>query len=158
MLRCEDLDSFTDRLCDLTREMSGLERVREATDLLELIEQVPQRFVMQWRAAAVADLHYLEGMSLREIAASAGRAFQGTSQWLQRYGPSHYLTLAQDGGQIQTGAFAIDGEQTKVQVRKARAAGRIVVPAVKNVYDHSTGGAREGVDLQELWDQLSQPS
>ncbi len=158
MLRCEDLDSFTDRLCDLTREMSGMDRVREATELLDLVEEYPQRFIMQWRAAAAADLRYLDGKSLREIAEAAGRSKQGADQWLQHYGPTHYLTLINEDGEIRAVAFAIDGQQTKVKVRQYRAAGRIVVPAVKNAYDPETEGVRPGVDLQQLWASLSQAS
>lgn len=158
MLSCEELASFTDQLCDLTRAMDGVDRVREATELLDLIEQYPQKFIMQWRAAAVADLHYLQGMSLREIGAAAGRAFQGASQWLQRYGPTHYLCLIEEEGNVRAMAFAVDGEQTKVKVRQYRAAGRIVVPAVENAYDPSTGGARPGVDLRELWERLKSNS
>jgi hypothetical protein len=154
MISCEDLGHFTDLLCDVTRRMDNLERVRETTDLLAQLEEYPQRFLMQWRAAAVADLHYLQGRSLRDIAAEAGRSFQGTSQWLQRHGPTHYLTLIADGDDIRAEPFTIDGQHTKKKIKQYRAAGRIVVPAVENAYDPGTGGAREGIDLRELWDRL----
>jgi selenocysteine lyase/cysteine desulfurase len=158
MLSCEDLSDFTDRLCDLTRQMNGAERVREATELLVQIEEYPQRFIMQWRAAAAADLRYLEGRSLRQIAEAAGRSKQGADQWLQHYGPTHYLSLIKEDDQVRAVAFEVEGRHTKVKVRQYRAAGRIVVPAVENAYDPATGGARAGIDLQQLWEHLAQES
>jgi hypothetical protein len=158
MLTCHELDDFTDRLCDLTREMSDLDRVREATDLLDEVEQIPLRFLMQWRAAAVADLHYLHGLSLRKISAQVGRSFQGASQWLQRYGPTHYLSLLEEAGTVRAIAFEVEGRQTRTKIRQYRAAGRIVVPAVENAYDPAAGGARDGINLQKLWKRLSQAS
>jgi len=155
MLTTDDIYNFMDRLYELTREMPPLQRVREACDLLEEIERVPQRFVMQWRAAAVADLHYLDGVSLREIGRQADRAFQGTSQWLQRYGPTHYLSLIKDGDQVRAEPFAVDGTRTRAKIRQYRAAGRIVVPAVENLYDPATGGIASGTNLRALWRQLS---
>jgi hypothetical protein len=158
MLSCEDLADFTDRLCDLTRQMDSMDRIREATELLSQVEEYPHRFVMEWRAAAVADLHYLEGWSLREIGVTIGRSCQGASQWLQHYGPTHYLFLIKEGDQIRAEAFPITGRQTKVIVQKLHAVGQLVVPAVENAYDPATGEVRAGVDLRELWERLTQVS
>lgn len=159
MITCQSLDGFTDRLCDITREMSGMERAKEATELLHLIETVPQRFLMQWRAAAVADLHYLEGKSLRSIADELGLSFQAVSFWLRDHGPTHYLTvLMEPEGDMEYPVLrliTVDGEQTKVKVRQYRAAGRKIVPAVMNLYDaEAPGGIAEGIDAEALWNEL----
>lgn len=156
MLTCEDLDRFIDQLCDLTRTMDGMQRVQEATDLLAKAEVIPKQFIMQWRAAAAADLHYLEGHSLRSIAAAADRTFQGTSQWLQLYGPTHYVSLIQQGGDpVRAVLFTVDGEHTKKKIRQFRTAGRRIVPAVENVADpDSPTGVRDGTDLDALWEKL----
>lgn len=155
MLSCRDLDGFVDALCDVTRDMNGIDRAREAAVLLERIEQVPQRFLMQWRAAAVADLHYLDGLSIRKIAERVGKAFQGVAAWLRDYGPTQYVSLINEDGQVRAVLFAVDGEQTKVKVRQFRAAGRIVVPATENLID-GNGEVRGDADLDELWNRLSQ--
>jgi len=162
MITCQSLDGFTDKLCDITREMTGMERAKEATALLHLIETVPQRFLMQWRAAAVADLHYLEGKSLRSIADELGLSFQAVSFWLRDHGPTHYLTVALEP-QDPDGPddypvlrlITVDGENTKTKVRQYRAAGRKIVPAVMNLYDPDTpDGIAVGVDAEALWNEL----
>lgn len=156
MLSCRDLDGFVDALCDLTREMDGIDRAREAAVLLKKVEEVPQRFLMQWRAAAVADLHYLQGMSLRSIAEQLDCAFQGVSAWLRDYGPTHYVSLIDESSSVRPVLFEVDGEQTKVKVRQFRAAGQVIVPAVENLIDPDTGEMRAGVQLRQLWDRLQQ--
>jgi hypothetical protein len=161
MITCQSLDGFTDKLCDITREMTGMERAKEATALLHLIETVPQRFLMQWRAAAVADLHYLEGKSLRSIADELGLSFQAVSFWLRDHGPTHYLTIsleAEAGGDVEYPVLrliTVDGENTKVKVRQYRAAGRKIVPAVMNLVDQDApGGIAAGIDAEALWNEL----
>lgn len=161
MITCQSLDGFTDKLCDITREMPGMQRAKEATDLLTLIETVPQRFLMQWRAAAVADLHYLEGKSLRSIADELGLSFQAVSFWLRDHGPTHYLTvLMERQGDTEYAVLrliTVDGENTKTKVKKYRAAGRKIVPAVLNLVDPDAPGGVVvgGVDADALWEQLS---
>jgi hypothetical protein len=155
MLSCEDLDGFLDQLCDVTRDMDNVERIIEASELLEKIDRVPRLFVMQWRAAAAADEHYLNGATLRDIAAWSGRAFQGVSQWLKEYGPTHYLSLIEDAHGVRPKVFAVEGAATKSLVRRHRRAGRRIVPAVMNLYDpQAPGGMRTGTNLDSLWEQL----
>lgn len=157
MLSCQDLDGFIDKLCDLTRDMPNLARAREAAELLDLIERVPQRFLMQWRAAAVADEHYLNGESIREIAKEVGKSFQGVAAWLRDYGPTHYLSLINEDGAVRAVPFTVDGENTKVKIRQFWLAGRVIVPAVENAIDPDTGKVRAGTDLQDLWERYAAP-
>lgn len=158
MLSCRELDNFVEQLCDLTREMDAVERAREAGALLDLVEEVPQRFIMQWRAAAVADLHYLDGVTIRNIAKQLGKSFQGVSAWLRDHGPTHYVSLVREDGQVRAVVFAVDGEQTKTKVRQYRAAGRVIVPAAENAYDPATGLVADTIDLDELWQRYSETS
>jgi hypothetical protein len=155
MLSCRDLDGFVDKLCDLTRDMPNLARAREAAELLDLIEQVPQRFLMQWRAAAVADEHYLNGESIREIAKEVGKSFQGVSAWLRDHGPTHYLSLVNEAGAVRAVPFPVDGENTKVTIRQFRSAGRVIVPAVENAIDPDTGDVYDWVVLKTLWQRYA---
>lgn len=157
MLTCRELDAFIDRLCDLTVTMPGMDRIREAGELMELIERIPQRFIMEWRAATAADLHYLDGESLREIARQDGRAHQGVVQWLHDHGPSHYISLIQeDDGSIRAVPFAVtESRETRTKIRQFRAAGRRIVPAVQNILDPTAPDkVRNGTDLQTLWAKL----
>lgn len=154
MITCQELDSLVTELCDLTREMSGLERIREATQLQQRAEDVPRQFLMQWRAAAVADLHYLEGMSLRGIAAQLGNSFQGVSQWLSSYGPTHYLLVRKIGSAAaELKVVQIEGQQTRDKLRAYTAAGFRVAPTTLNLLDGDT--PRPHVRAEKLWNDLS---
>lgn len=154
MITCEQLDGVTEQLCDLTREMPDLDRIREATELLEMVERLPRKFVMQWRAAAAADLHYLRGVSMRDIARQLGNAFQGVSQWLQTHGPTHYLLVRKDPGRpAELKLLTVDGEHTKVKLRQHRDAGYLVAPATLNLVDGSR--VDPNLDPERLWIQLS---
>lgn len=162
MITCQALDGFVEQLCDITRQMPGIDRAKEATALLELIETVPQRFLMQWRAAAVADMHYLEGSSLRSIAEELGLSFQAVSLWLRDHGPTHYITVSLEpdgpGSRDERAVLRlipVDGERTKAAVRQQRDAGRKVVPAVLNLVDPQTpDGIAAGIDAEALWNEL----
>jgi hypothetical protein len=157
MLTCENLDGFVEQLCDLTRMMNGADRIREAGELLKLVESVPQRFIMQWRAAETADLHYLLGRSLRSIAAAEGVSFQAVSQWLQNHGPHFYLVIhpGPPGDELAYTAqrIAVEGDkQTQTKIKRYQAAGRRVVPATLNAIDlDRPDELAEGVDLAQLW-------
>jgi hypothetical protein len=157
MLTCKDLDGFVDQVCDLTRAMPPMARAAEATQLLDRLERVPGRFLMQWRAAAVADAHYLNGISLRTIATALDRSFQGVAGWVRDYGPSHYACLIKEGdGPVQVALFTVEGHQpTKTKIRQFRKAGRRIVPASLNIVDpDSPTGLVDGVDLDALWEEL----
>lgn len=156
MLTCHDLDGLVEQLCDLTREMEGLQRAREATELLDLMERVPQRFLMEWRAAAVADLHYLDGIPLRKIAEHLDRSYQAVSQWLQNHGPTHYVCLIkEDDRPVRATLFEVEGEQTKVKIRQFWRAGRRIVPATMNLArPEESEGVPPGTQLGQLWKQL----
>ncbi len=155
MFTCGELDAFVDKLCDITVDMDNMERAREASHLLQQVQQVPVRFLMQMRAAAVADLHYLDGQRLRKIAPQVGHSFQAVSTWLREYGPSHYLTLVQRDGTIQPVLFQVAGEFTKTKVRQYRAAGHRIAPATWNLVDlNAPDRVRTGTDLDDIWEKL----
>lgn len=154
MITCEDLDGVVEKLCDLTREMPDLDRVREATQLLDMVDRLPRTFLMQWRAAAAADLHWLQGRTMREIGSQVGRAFQGVSQWLTLHGPTHYLLVRKIGNKpAKLKVIIVDGEHTKAKIRQYRDAGFRVAPTTFNLLDGDT--VRDGVDPEQLWQRLA---
>jgi hypothetical protein len=154
MITCKEVDGVAEALCDLTRQMPGIDRIREATALLERAEYT-RLFIMQWRAAAVADLHYLEGMSLRGIAPLVGNAFQGVSQWLQVYGPTNYLLVRKEGRRpAELKVIDVAGEETKKKIKTYRDAGFRVAPTTLNLLDGAT--IRAGVDPEALWQTLGE--
>lgn len=154
MITCEDLDGVVEKLCDLTREMSDLERVREATELLDLVDRLPRTFLMQWRAAAAADLRFLHGWTIRDIGPQAGRAFQGVSQWMATHGPSHYLMVRKPAGKpAELKVIKVEGEQTKAKIRHFREAGYRIAPTTFNLLDGEN--IRPGTDPEHLWRRLT---
>lgn len=162
MITCADLDRFLDRLCDITVEQDPMQRAQEATALLKEIETVPQRFLMQWRAASVADAHYLGGKSMSSIAKELGYTPQTAINWLKVHGPENYLTVgyendAATGGQRLVLRLArVGGETTRAMLRMLADEGRRIAPATMNLVDPACpGGMAEGIDAQQLWDSLA---
>lgn len=162
MLTCQALDGFIDRLCDLTRDADPLELTAEATALID--EALTQRFVNQWRAAAAADAHYLHGVPMARIARACGKTTQAAINWVREYGPTHYVTVSREEPQAGDSGewryvlrtLRVQGDQpTKALIRQYRAAGRRIVPALRNLLDPSTPtGVKAGVDAGRLWDEL----
>jgi hypothetical protein len=153
MLTCQELDAFTEQLCDLTRAMNPMERAKEATALLDLAD-LPRKFLLQIRAAAVADAHYLDGVPLRQIEPELRRSFQSLSIGLRDHGPTHYASLIKEAdGTIRVALITVEGEQTKWKIKQSRAAGRRIVPAAMNLTDpKSPTGLRDGADPAQIWD------
>jgi hypothetical protein len=168
MLSVYDLDGFVDQLGDLTRNADPMDIVVEATGLLN--DNQAQRFLMQHRAAAAADAHYLRGVSLRKIALAAGLTTQTVRNWLDEYGPKHYVTIGMEqspGGEFDSSArltlrlLRVEGDDQlmKRKIRESRAAGRRIVPARMDLvdYDQDDGIAasdRWPVPVEQLWEQL----
>lgn len=157
MITCQELDALVEQVCDLTRQMPATDRIREATGLLELAESLPRRMVMQWRAAAAADMHYLNDLTMREIAEQVGSgSFQAIAQWIATHGPSHYLALSRTGDAgIDTKIIAMDSEDTRVnrgKLRHYRSGGYRIVPACWNVLDGAE--LRPDTIPQKLWNDL----
>jgi hypothetical protein len=162
MLTIQQLDSFIGELEDLTREADPMELVIEATALLRYNQA--QRFLMQRRAAAAADAHFLDGVSLAKIAKACGRTTQTVRLWLIEYGPSHYLTISEEPDKTAHGAKRLvlrlvrvesDDQLMKRKLRDLRRAGRRIVPASRDLLDpEQPDGYAAGIDAQALWDQL----
>lgn len=158
MNTCQELDGLLERLCDLTRQMPSIDRIREATDLLVDAEKMPRNFVMEYRAAAAADLHYLDGMPIRQIANQVGmRVFQAISQWLRAHGPSHYLMLRKTGNRpVELKLLEVAVGQattvTQAKVRHYRSGGYRIAPATLNLLDGAD--IRPGLDPEKLWADL----
>jgi len=169
MLTVFDLDGFVDQLGDLTRAADPMDIVVEATTLLN--DNRAQRFLMEHRAAAAADAHYLHGVSLRKIAVAAGLTTQTVRNWLDEYGPKHYLTIGMEqspGGEFDSSArltlrlVKVEGDDQlmKRKLREQRAGGRRIVPASLNLIDYDqddciAASKRWPVPVEQLWEQLS---
>lgn len=164
MLTVYDLDGFVEQLGDLTRAADPMDIVVEATGLLN--DNQAQRFLMQRRAAAALDAHYLAGISLRKIADAAGLTAQTVRNWLDEYGPKHYLTIAreeQDRGEprfvLRLISVETDDQLMKRKLREQRAAGRRIVPASLNLVDPDGPDGRVPfaqwlTPVELLWEQL----
>jgi hypothetical protein len=165
MLTVFDLDGFVDQLGDLTRAADPMDIVVEATALVA--DNQAQRFLMQHRAAAALDAHYLHGVALRRIAMAAGLTTQTVRNWITDHGPGHYLSIAREEPRpgepwrFVLRLIAIDSDDTvmKRKLREARAAGRRIVPAMLNLVDPDShlgyaDRTRWPMEPAALWEQL----
>lgn len=164
MLTVYDLDGFVEQLGDLTRAADPMDIVVEATGLLN--HNQAQRFLMQRRAAAAADAHYLNGVPMRQIAMACGLTTQTVRNWLDEYGPKHYLTVAREEQARGEWRFVLrlfsvekDDQAMKRKLREQRAAGRRVVPASFDLVDPEqpdgiADGNRWPMPPDQLWEQL----
>lgn len=167
VLTVYDLDGFLDQLADLTREADPMEIVVEATALVS--ENPAQRFLMQRRAAAACDAHYLQGVSLRNIAKAVGMTTQTVRNWLDNHGPQHYLTLGfEPDAQSAAGDSRLtlrllpvesDDRLMKVRIREQWNAGRVIAPATLGLVDPGqpdgiTERRKWPVTAEQLWKQL----
>lgn len=164
MLSIEALDGFLDKLGDLLREDQPLALAIEATELLT--DSPAQRFLMQRRAAFAADAHYLDGVSLHDIAKACDKTAQAVRLWLKEYGPTHYLTIAREDPRpsepgtwryvLRPIAVEDDDKATKRKLRQQVAAGRRIVPARRDLVDDTEpAGYRAGIDAEALWHELA---
>lgn len=157
MITCEELDGLFERLCDLTRQIPDTVRIREATALLTEAESTPRRFVMQWRAAACADLFYLRNWSMRDIGTELGIAFQGVSQWLASHGPASYLAVYREGsGDPQLKVLTVNHEDargTRATIRHYQNAGYRIAPATWNLWPQPMSLDQDRIT--QLWDELA---
>lgn len=157
MITCRELDQLFDQLCDLTREMPGIDRLREAGELFDAAPAMVRRFLLQWRAAAAADLYYLEGLSTRSMSEQVGTSFQAITQWLQNHGPTHYLMVRKINDQPATlKTVAVQGRPTKRKLRQYREAGFRIAPATMNLLDGAE--PHHKVVPERLWHQLKPES
>lgn len=157
MISVEDL---IDELYDLTRADDPVVIATEATQLIESTRV--QMFLHQWRAAAVADAHYLNDVPMRQIAKECHKTPQAISNWLDEYGPKLYVAVVKDP---DTGRFTfrlVPVEREYTRITKARIRqyrnhpDRVLVPATRNLLDpDQPTGVKIDTDPQALWDELS---
>ena len=103
--------------------------------------------VNHFRALESADLLYLDGMRLREIADALAVTHQAVADWLKRYGPDSYLTVASHQGRFALHRIPVTGMvQTRREIAAMRAIGRRVAPARWQVGDDA--------DAAEVWTSL----
>lgn len=179
MLTTHDLVGFVDQLGDLTRPADPMDIVVEANALA--VDNRAWRFLMQHRAAATADAHYLHGVRLAQIARAAGVSAQAARNWLDGHGPSHYLSIAEvppgpdpaahtdygvalreAGGRrftLRLIRFEDSDSLMKRKLREQRAGGRRIVPASLNLVDLEqpdgiAAPERWPVPVDQLWDEL----
>lgn len=162
MLSIEELDGFLDKLGDLLREENPLTLAVEATELVG--DNPVQRFLMQRRAAFAADAHYLDDVSLRDIAKACDKTAQTVRLWLEEHGPRQYLTVAREIARNDTEwryvlrVIRVEDDDKAMQrkLRQLIAAGRRIVPAARDLVDDTApGGYRPGIDAEGLWAALA---
>jgi hypothetical protein len=116
-----------------------------------------RRVVNRVRALQVADLIYLEGLKLREVADQVSAinqvpfSFQNVADLLKRHGPTEYATIARTGGTYEVSWVPVLGSrQTRRELMAMRDLGRRVVPARWEI-------TREGeIDGERLWDRIGE--
>ncbi len=165
MLDVYDLKGFVDKLGDLTRAAEPMEIVVEACELLD--DNPVRRFLMQRRAAAAADAHYLHGIPMRRIAKTCGVTSQAVRNWIDDYGPMHYLSIERVPTEAGAGydyvlrlvAMDRDDQVMKRRLAGHRFAGQRIVPAGFNLVDpHQPDGITSldqwSGEPSQLWEQL----
>ena len=110
--------------------------------------------VNHFRGLEVADLLFLDGLRLREIVdrfveiTGEHITHQAIADWLGRYGPSTYLTVAETGGQHVLHRIPVLGtNQTRRELTGLQGVGRRVAPARWEI--------RDNVDPTDLWEALA---
>jgi hypothetical protein len=163
MLSIYQVDGFLDRLSELDREAPALTIAVEATALTD--DNPARTFLNQRRAAAACDAHYLDGMSMRDIATACGKTAQSVRNWLDEYGPAGYLTIGEERDNATHGERRLvlrvvkmesDDKLMQRKLRQQVAAGRRIVPARRNLLDDTQpDGYAAGIDVEALWAELA---
>jgi hypothetical protein len=108
--------------------------------------------VNHYRGLEVADLLFLDGLRLREIVDRVldllddgeTLSHQAVAEWMRRYGPATYLTVAEHDGQYTLARVPIMGTiQTRREITGLQELGRRIAPARWEIGDD--------VDPQRLW-------
>ncbi|MET0711064.1 MAG: hypothetical protein ABWZ30_00970 [Jiangellaceae bacterium] len=114
-----------------------------------------RNIVNHYRGLECADLVYLDGLGMREIVVliedlvDEQVSHQAIADWLRRFGPARYLTVAHDetAGTYTLDSIPVMGTiQTRRELQGLRALGRRIAPARWQV--------RDDVDAEQLWHQL----
>ncbi len=135
-------------------DLSGPEGAQAIADLIEQAQKMPRHWLNVARARMLSDAKFIDGQSMRSLAAKLNKSPNAISLWIKDYGPKQYVSVHQDG------TNAVDGPTYEIKlippkdVRELIAAGRRVAPAVLGLYDNEDGLVYEG-SAQDLWHQLA---
>ncbi len=128
-----DIEEQLQALAAQAMEATGLRGTTAIAAWTHFAETV-RTTVSQMRALEAADLVYLHGWRLREVANEVAGdgpggqiTHQGVNNWLSTYGPKHYVTVAEDGSVHIVPVTGL--VQTRRELGAARQAGRRVAPS-----------------------------
>lgn len=114
-----------------------------------------RRTVNHYRGHEVADLLFLDGMNLREIAdlveqrSDEPLSYQAVAYWLKLHGPTSYLAVCRDGDRYETTRIPVLGTvQTRREVAALRDGGWRIAPASWQAE------ADDQVQAEALWERL----
>lgn len=135
------------KLRDQVAQLENLSGPQGALQVAEMISLLKDGLQEQ-RARILADVHYMNGTSMRDIAKTQDVSVNAVSLWLRDYGPEKYVTVRRQGDE-----FVVEAVPPRA-VRGLMAAGRRVAPAAWGLYDNELGITDFG-SAEELWHRLA---
>lgn len=131
---------------------TGLRAIAAWTEYVEAVRATANPI----RALEAADLIYLDGCTLRDVAAATGSddrpplAYQAVADWLRRFGPTEYATVRQVGDRHEIIWVDVVGSTTanRKYLASLIAAGRRVAPATWRLTRETVPSAKA------LWDRI----
>ena len=133
--------------------LSGPEGAQAIAALIEEAQQLHSRWLNIARARMLSDAKFINGESIRKLAAKLDKSPNAISLWIKDYGPKQYVTVHQDTTDPDSPKYEIKLVPPK-DIRELLGAGRRVAPAVLGLYDNEDGLLYEG-SAQDLWHQLA---
>lgn len=133
--------------------LSGPEGAQAIAELIEQAQKMHSRWLNVARARMLSDAKFISGQSMRSLATKLDKSPNAISLWIKEYGPKQYVTVHQDGTDIDGPTYEIKLVPPK-DVRELIAAGRRVAPAVLGLYDNEDGMLYKGTP-QDLWHTLA---
>jgi hypothetical protein len=138
-------------MADEAARKTGVDAVAAWTAYAEATRQA----VNQVRALEVADLMFLDGKVLREIADRVYELIerplsrQAVWEWLARHGPAEYATVAKTGNLYELLWVPVTGTmQTRRDLKRLQDAGRRIAPARWQITRDSQ------ISNRWLWDRI----
>ncbi len=148
----EDVRKVHDAVENVT-ELTGTEGAEAIAELIEQAQRLHSRWLNEARARMLSDAKFIDGQSMRSLAAKLGRSPNAISLWIKDHGPKQYVSVHQDGTNADSPTYEIKLVPPK-DVRELIGAGRRVAPAVLGLYDNQAGLLYKGT-AQELWHRLA---